>query len=364
MQTILYTIPHLLRTGPSLVLYGLVKNLDRTRFSPVVVTLSDERNNSLKPEFEKLGVEIYCLHKQSISTFLSGAWHFRQLLERIKPDIIHANGFRDILLTAFAAPKKYKKYATVHCDWAVDYRLKYGRLIGGVSSYLQAWALRKFSFRLACSAILADLLNCKYPKLHFDFVDNGVDEDTFHPVTDKTILRRELGLPMDKKIVIWTGSFIPRKDPLTMVNAILKIKEGSHYFIFCGARGKLLEECKNILRKRKDVLFTGYITNMKQYYQAADVYVSTSLSEGLPLAVLEAHFCGLPLILSDIPQHRYILQTETLPYCLFNTEQDLISKLTILLTGDNKSLLTTACQANIGHFSAKYMAEQYALLYK
>ena len=100
MKTVLYTISTLQRSGPSLVLYGLIKNLDRSHFVPVVSTLADETEVTLKPEFEKLGVKIYCLHKRGASTFLSGAFEFRQLLRRIQPDIIHANGFRDILLTA------------------------------------------------------------------------------------------------------------------------------------------------------------------------------------------------------------------------------------------------------------------------
>lgn len=42
------------------------------------------------------------------------------------------------------------------------------------------------------------------------------------------------------------------------------------------------------------------------YYRAADVFLSASRTEGMPYAVLEAAYCGLPLAISDIPPHRQL----------------------------------------------------------
>lgn len=364
MKTVLYTISTLQRSGPALVLYGLVKNLDRSHIRPVVLTLSAEKENSLKPEFEKLGVELLCLNTRGWKTFASGARKYRQLVQQVRPDIIHANGFRDIVLAAYAAPKTYFKCATIHCDWEVDYRLKYGRLIGMISSWLQRGAVEKIAVRIACSEMLAGLLNQKYPALHFDYVNNGVDTDKFYPSADKAALRRKLGLPADKKIVIWAGSFIPRKNPLIMAEAVAQLQDEKLYFVFCGARGELLTPCKEQLKACANVLFTGYITNIEEYYQAADIYVSTSKSEGLPLAVLEAQFCGLVPLLSDIGQHRYILPQDRLADCLYsNTVADLVAKLRARSTEDNAALLET-CAAYVTRFSAAEMSHNYRKLYE
>ena len=364
MKTVLYTISTLQRSGPSLVLYGLVKNLDRSKFRPVILTLSAEKEISLKPEFEKLGIEIHCLNIRGWKTFFSGARQYSKTVEKIRPDIIHANGFRDIVLGAYAAPTKYFKCATIHCDWEQDYCLKYGRWIGKVSAFLQNRAIKKFNRRIACSGMLADLLNKKYPEIHFDYVDNGVDTDKFYPVVDKTALRYKLGLPADKKIIIWAGSFIPRKDPLTLVKAILEIPENQYYFVFCGARGELLEPCKEMLKHRKDVLFTGYTTDIAAYYQAADMYVSTSLSEGFHLTVYEAMACGMPVILTDITVYDNLRGIKSVGF--FPKKDSVALKEAILKCSEQMGpdLAAASLETVQTGYSVGKMAEQYMKIYQ
>ncbi len=359
MKTIVYLISTLHRTGPTNVLAGIVKNLDKTHFRPVIITLSPEpdNTNSWWQELESQGIEIYSLQLTRLSGVFLAKKFLERLFSQIHPDIIHTHCFRSTVLASHF--KNYKKVATVHCDYEVDFKLAYGVLKGRLMSILFTRALSCMDMRIACSYMLAELLNKKYPSMHFDFVNNGVDTDKFHPVTDKNTLRAQLNLPQDRKIVVWAGSFIPRKDPLILVQAILQLPENQYYFVFCGARGPLLDTCKELLKHRKDVLFTEYITNIEQYYQAADVYVSTSKSEGLPLAVLEAQFCRLVPLLSDILQHRYIVPPTQFTCCLYNnTVQGLVERMNALLNPENTSLLQS-CASHIKQFSAIQMAKNY-----
>ena len=355
MKKIIYTISTLQRSGPALILFGLIKNLDRKNFNPTIITLSKEKANSLKPDFEKMGVKIICLNKKGISTFLGGAYNFRRIIKEIKPDIIHANGFRDILLTAFFLPKKYKKCATVHSDWEVDYQLKYGHFVGFISSWFQKQALRCINIRIACSQMLAELLNKKYTSMHFDFVNNGVDTERFSPIKDKTVLRHKLGLPLDKKIIIWVGSFIPIKNPLALVKAIKRLPQDKYYFIFCGARGSLLNVCKEEFKNRNDVLFTGYITNIYEYFQASDIYISTSLNEGFHLTVYEALACGLQVILTGIPAYK--LLRKQIPVTLFETNN--IIKLSDCISNSSNEKNQLGINLILTNYSCRIMAGKY-----
>jgi glycosyltransferase involved in cell wall biosynthesis len=57
------------------------------------------------------------------------------------------------------------------------------------------------------------------------------------------------------------------------------------------------------------VEFTGEVDRQSVYERmlASDIFISASRVEGLPLAVMEAMACGLPVVLSDIPPHREIV---------------------------------------------------------
>lgn len=70
-------------------------------------------------------------------------------------------------------------------------------------------------------------------------------------------------------------------------------------------------EYQRIYEKYKDlknINFIGKTSNVVEYLQLSDVFISSSESEGLPNGVIEAISCGLKVILSDIPQHKEILQ--------------------------------------------------------
>lgn len=300
MKKIVYIISTLKRTGPTNVLAGTVLNLDRTLFKPAIITLSPEEDepSSWKPELEQAGIAVYSLHLSRLKSFLTGGRALKRIVDELNPDIIHTHCFRSAVLSALYL-KQYKRIATIHCDYEVDFALAYGKIKGFLMSKVFTWALAAADKRVCCSKMLADLLTRKHQKNDYQYVDNGVDTQKFSPAKDKNALRRQLNLPEDKKICIWAGTFIPRKDADTLARAILNLKGEEVFFVFCGT-GPLFNQTKNTLKNCKNVLFTGQIQNIQDYFKAADFYVSTSLSESFHLTVYEAMACNIPVILSNI----------------------------------------------------------------
>lgn len=193
--------------------------------------------------------------------------------------------------------------------------------------------------------------------MHFTYINNGIDISIFKPAEKKVLLRKKLNLPTDKKIFIWIGSFIERKNPKLLINTIKNIQK-EFLFIMCGD-GPLLPEIKNIITQSKNIILTGRIKNILDYLQASDYYISTSKSEGLPMSVMEGMACGLPVILSDIPQHRLLFNGFDIGKIFIQNEKNLIQAINSII--DAKQFDTIKCIMN--NFNAQKMAEQYSNKY-
>ncbi len=361
MKKIVYMISTLKKTGPTLVLFNIIKNLDTEKFKPLVVTLSQEPPDTMIEEFKNLNIDVFCVNLNRIKGFLFGGFRIKKIVKDVNPDIIHSHCFRSSLLSALFL-RAYKRIVTVHCDYKTDFMMAYGKFLGYIMYLLMHYSLRKIKNNICCSKILADLLNKKYSYMDFKYIDNGVDTKKFYPIADKLNLRNKLILPLDKKIFIWVGAFIERKSPLTLVKGIQKLNQDNIFFVFCGS-GDLKQNSKKELLNNKNVLFTGEINNIDEYLKAADYYISTSFSEGLPNSVLEAMACGLPVILSDIPQHKYILKNINNFYFKTGDSQDLADKIISVLKEDYAKYSKDSVTVVEDNFSASAMSLKYQNYY-
>lgn len=118
---------------------------------------------------------------------------------------------------------------------------------------------------------------------------------------------------------IYVARLIPLKNHKFLVDVLSRCDEKIR-FIFVGAEDKNQEVRKKAeeLGVTDRITFTGLIPRNDVFAQLkeADYYISASTLEGLPVSVLEAMYCGLPCILSDIPQHREVARNKAtiLPY--------------------------------------------------
>lgn len=150
--------------------------------------------------------------------------------------------------------------------------------------------------------------NFKFPPAT-SVIYNGVDERRLKPSGKN--FRRELKISEDDLLIAMVGNFYaePRKDQLTLCRALPKIfAEMPHARCvfagktFAGAEGKF-NECVELCRANgigDKVFFLGARGDVPDILAATDVFVCSSLAEGLPIAVNEAMLVGIPAIVSDI----------------------------------------------------------------
>ena len=143
-------------------------------------------------------------------------------------------------------------------------------------------------------------------------LSNPVDIETFYKKSTLRVQgRKKFALSEKAFVVLGVGNVIPRKGVEEFIALAQKFPE----ITFLWAGGKLFA---NMLRSRSfkytralqqippNVRFLGHVSHkdMAFLYNAADVFVFASHQEIAPMVVLEAAACGLPLILSDLPEYR------------------------------------------------------------
>lgn len=131
----------------------------------------------------------------------------------------------------------------------------------------------------------------------------GVDIKRFADTkSDRAAKRLEIGVPKDAVLLISVGELSRRKNHALVIKSLAKIKDNNIHYVIAGI-GPLQNELQALaasLEVSDRVHFPGYRSDIPELYKASDICVFPSVQEGLPVAVMEAMACGLPIIATDI----------------------------------------------------------------
>ncbi len=194
---------------------------------------------------------------------------------------------------------------------------------------------------------------------------NGVDTNIFSP-KNKTIMRKKFGLPLNKKIIIFSSKGGKKNiwKGWKYIEYILEKTKGSKdlFFLCVGSR--------DTNDHRANIGYIDYINNPSElsgYYSASDILLYPSIADNCPLTVLEAMACGLPVLTFNtggIPEivenklHGYVAQ--------YKNEIDLLDGfkyLTTLSLADYEQA-SRNCRKNIlEKFNLDLMTQKYLQLY-
>ena len=291
--------------GPERQIVGVARALDRSRFSPIIITFvchpSEER--PLLTEARNAGIPTATVHMPS--TFdPRGIHRLVRVLRSNSVGLLVTRGYKANTLGLMA-----------------------GRLIGvPVVAVCGGWTAHTWSVRLYESldrialrhadqiAVVSEatreaLIGAGIASRRIAVVPNAVDSTVFRP-GDGTRLRKELGIGKETVVIAAVGRLSPEKGHSCLVEGFAHVRSRLPCHLLLAGDGPerpVLESLVLSSGLPTVTTFLGWHSDVREVYWAADIVCLPSLSEGMPNAVLEAMACGKPVVGSDVGGVRELL---------------------------------------------------------
>lgn len=359
---IAYVVSDLKRVGPTNQTLNIIKNSCYKKDSILITLFKEDDNDTMIKEYKTNSIEVLCLNLNRISFIITGQKKILKILKKYQINLVHSYGIKpDCLCEKVCKKINIKHIITLRNYPKEDILTRMNFIKGRIALYNHLNALLKCDNVICCSKSIADLMKKDYPKHKFNYIQNGVDIDKFKKInsSEKEKLREKYLIDKNKLVYISTGSMIHRKRINETIEGFIKANMKDSLLLLLGD-GPLLKEIKNEYENNNNIIFVGKTDKVIEYLQLSDVFISSSESEGLPNSVLEAIACGLPIILSNIPQHKEIIME--LPCAGKCYKLGDINELATLINNIKKD----KCRCNItdSSFNMLNMSKKYTDYYK
>jgi glycosyltransferase involved in cell wall biosynthesis len=248
------------------------------------------------------------LNNKFLDVWNPGAW---KVVQKSNADIVIINGWIYstcwlVMLAAFIRGKK----VWLRAESPLNQELLKSRKVLFVKKLL----LKHFLFRFFVSKLLYIGTQSReffryygVPAKRLVYTPYAVDNAFFSKAWQENKgrlaeIRTRLGLPAGKKIILFTGKYIPKKRPLDLLEAFSRLERGNYFLLMVG-EGPLRAEMEKFISDRglAGVRLTGFVnqSEIPLYYSVADVFVMCSgIGETWGLAVNEAMNFEKPVIVS------------------------------------------------------------------
>lgn len=357
------------KNGPIKQTLNIICNMDKNVFEPSLITVwPEDANNSMLEEYKDKKIPVFSANISKKKSIFWGKRAVKEILEQIQPDIIQGVGMPPYRMTL--GYKKAVHLVTLRNYCYEDYPDYYGKVLGTLMAFLDINLIKKRMTMgepfVTCSESLTKMYK-SHQNITIPYIRNGVDvsQYTKRKLEDISFIREKLDLPQEKMIFVYSGGFIDRKNQREAIVAFLNMKKNASAVLLLLGDGRDLTQLKSEFGSHPNVLFRGKVSNVNEYLHASDVYLATSKSEGLPNGVLEAMACGLPVLLSDIPQHMEVLEAD--PTCGHSYSLGNITELTDfmdqMINEDLLKMGEKSYTAVIDNFTAIGMSKRYQQLY-
>ena len=294
--------------GAENMFISLVENLDKNRYKSIACLLGD---GWLKVQLQRRGIETIVVPQRHSFDF---PWLFQltRLLRDRSIHVMHAHEFAmNVYGSILSKVTGIPIVTTVH----------------GKNYYWEKWRRRlayRFTARQSTMVAVSEDLKqflmqrVAIPAGNIRVVHNGIDFHHYGEMDRNNTIRRELGIDAKQPVIGTVGNLFAVKGQIYLLRACKSVAKTFPDFVLLVAGegeelGSLEEEACN-LGIRGNVKFLGFREDVPALLQTMDVFVLPSLSEGLPLSVLEAFALQKPVVATNVGGIPEIVRDEATGY--------------------------------------------------
>lgn len=294
---VLYLVEFLKQGGVERILHQLALQMSQSGRPCYLFSYETEKLTEVGKQIQKSGIEVFT-YKKKPGYDLKLLWQLAKVIREKNIRVIHTQDFGP---TEYAIALKilFPKLRLVHTQHTLHYMIQYRKYL----LFLQFASFFYSTFSCVSEPMKTSLEEeCPLLRGRIQVIPNGVDTEKFSPAESspkKGLLR-----------LVTVSRISPEKNLIFLLEACLELKKRKVAFhldhIGSGIKSEE-SKIRNFIKKNKlhnEVTLHGFQEDVRPFLKEADVFVSTSITEGHPVAVLEAMSSGLPCLLSDIPAHR------------------------------------------------------------
>jgi glycosyltransferase involved in cell wall biosynthesis len=298
---VLHLVYSLQMGGSEKVALDIASNLDGERFRSVVCGM--DVGGALERELDELNIPHEVMHRRGLEPAVLRRLY--RIIRRHRIDVVHTHHFTQLFFAAI--PARLAGARIVHTEHEFF-------------SYVESGFTRKAVRPLLtlCHAVtvvgaeVADYFvrTIGVKRQRLNVIPNGVALEGFD--YDAARARWELGLDAGATVLGTIGRLEPEKDQMTLIEVFREIhsRHPSARLVIAGSgsRADALKAHAAALGVAEQTTFLGYRRDVARLLAAMDVFVLTSVREGLPVSLIEAMAARRPVVSSDVGSVRDLVR--------------------------------------------------------
>lgn len=282
--------------GAEVQAFSVIKGLNKMPYIKMRVIIFNDDILSSKISEEGVQTDIVDEKKENFITMIL---HVYNILKEREIDIIHTHGYKETLIGGVVSKLLNIKLVRTHHGKGMIHGSKSHRFIELINEKYLTSKLISVSYELKDILIKNKIKENKIKVIH-----NGIKAESVSPSNNEKVIRLQLQIGYDTLVVGTIGRIVSIKGHKYFLDGAKRVLDDNKEIIFViVGNGPLINQMKKYAKSLcidKYIRFTGFRDDAIDILNMFDIFVLTSLHEGIPITLLEAMCLGKPIIATNV----------------------------------------------------------------